>query len=172
MSCWRVRDGAKTKPPASLTRLRRRSGVVRVAIDSEPRKGAGRDPAFPPLWPAWLTNTVRQFSPLCGKAWLCLLAFGRRGWRQVPVSSMPAKPADQPIAAGELPAPSAGLTLTAVILRAHLRTLKPKARKKYLRAIAETLAEFEALHAGNAVRLGLRPLELEGWKALCFCHDY
>lgn len=43
-----------------------------------------------------------------------------------------------------LPAPSAALTLNAVLLRAHLRTLKPKARKRYLRAIAETLAEFES----------------------------
>jgi hypothetical protein len=45
---------------------------------------------------------------------------------------------------GELPAPSAELTLTAVMLRAHLRTLKPKARQRYLRAIAEALGDFEA----------------------------
>ena len=43
-----------------------------------------------------------------------------------------------------LPAPSVELTLAAVMLRAHLRTLKPKARKEYLRAISDALADFEA----------------------------
>jgi len=56
---------------------------------------------------------------------------------------MPSRP-EQSVTPGELPEPSAELTLTAVILRAQLRTLKPKARQRYLRAIAETLAEFEA----------------------------
>jgi hypothetical protein len=57
---------------------------------------------------------------------------------------MPSSRAEQPISVGELPAPSAELTLAAVMLRAHLRTLKPEARKEYLRAIAEALADFEA----------------------------
>ena len=30
------------------------------------------------------------------------------------------------------------------MLRAHLRTLKPKARQAFLRSLAEALAEFEA----------------------------
>jgi hypothetical protein len=57
---------------------------------------------------------------------------------------MPNRRADVPIPVGELPAPSTELTLAAVMLRAHLRTLKPKARQRYLRSIAETLADFEA----------------------------
>ena len=57
---------------------------------------------------------------------------------------MPSRRAEQPISMGELPAPSTELTLTAVMLRAHLQTLKPKARRRYLRAIAEALADFEA----------------------------
>lgn len=64
---------------------------------------------------------------------------------------MPSRLAEQPLAGGELPAPSTELTLTAVILRAHLRTLKPKARREYLRALAEVLAEFEA--DANVVRI-------------------
>jgi Fic family protein len=35
------------------------------------------------------------------------------------------------------------------------------------RFVALVLAEFKALHSGNAVRFGLRPLEVAGWQALC-----
>jgi len=64
---------------------------------------------------------------------------------------MPKRRADVPIPVGELPAPSTELTLTAVMLRAHLRTLKPKARQRYLRAIAEALGDFE--EDQNVVRI-------------------
>lgn len=64
---------------------------------------------------------------------------------------MPTRRADLPFVAGELPAPSVELTLAAVILRTHLKTLKPKARQRYLRAISETLGEFET--NANVVRI-------------------
>lgn len=64
---------------------------------------------------------------------------------------MPSRSADPSLAAGELPVPSVELTLTAVVLRSHLRTLKPKARQKYLRALSDTLAEFES--DANVVRI-------------------
>ena len=51
----------------------------------------------------------------------------------------------------DMPEPSVELTLLAVLMRAHLRTLKPKARKAYLREIVTALEEFEA--DANVIRL-------------------
>lgn len=67
----------------------------------------------------------------------------RRGVSGI-VSVMPAKRADASIPVGDIPAPSSELTLIAVLVRAHLRTLSPKKRRAFLRAIAETLGDFEA----------------------------
>lgn len=51
----------------------------------------------------------------------------------------------------EIPPPSVDRTLKAAFLRAHLRTLKPKARQRYLRTLSEVMAEFET--DANVVRL-------------------
>lgn len=50
-----------------------------------------------------------------------------------------------------LPEPSAELTLFALFLRAHLRTLSKRKRREFLRALAEAMAEFDA--DSNIVRL-------------------
>lgn len=61
-------------------------------------------------------------------------------------------PLTKPLPIGDgIPAPSAELTLTAVVLRVHLHTLKPKARKQYLRTLAEVLEHFET--DANVVRI-------------------
>ena len=51
----------------------------------------------------------------------------------------------------DMPPPSVELTLIAVMLRTHLLTLKPKARREYLRGLMRTMEDFEA--DANVVRL-------------------
>ena len=63
---------------------------------------------------------------------------------------MPSSQTKPPSVAG-IPAPSAELTLAAVLLRAHIRTLKPKARREFLRAISTAMGEMEA--DANVVRI-------------------
>lgn len=86
-------------------------------------------------WTAWLFRVL--IAPWC---------------RGVPrVVLMPEALPLPPTTPSDIPDPSVELTLIAVMIRAHLRTLKPKARREYLRTLAEVMAEFEADQ--NVVRL-------------------
>ena len=64
---------------------------------------------------------------------------------------MPERAGLPPSAVTDMPSPSVELTLLATLLRTHLRTLNPKARRAYLRGLMLSLEEFEA--DANVVRL-------------------
>lgn len=56
-----------------------------------------------------------------------------------------------PSLASDMPPPSAELTILAVVLRTHLRGMKPAKRREFMRGLVATLEEFEA--DANVVRL-------------------
>ena len=55
-----------------------------------------------------------------------------------------------------------GEAATTASVRARIPALVPEVDREYF--VALTLAEFTALHAGNAVRFGIRPLEFAAWQ--------
>ncbi|MEX8497264.1 hypothetical protein [Leptothrix ochracea] len=48
------------------------------------------------------------------------------------------------------------------VIGAHMPSHIPQTDRAHFVALA--LAEFNSLHSGNAVRFGLRPLELAAWR--------
>lgn len=74
------------------------------------------------------------------------------------VSVMPDRQGLQPSLASEMPPPSAELTILAVILRTHLRGMKPAKRREFMRGLVATLEEFES--DANVVRLRGREFDV------------